>query len=222
MRLASVIWLFLLGGLPAAPEAPPETPENSGPVFAVVLTSEQEDISPVTLDHMQQELEYILSPFQLRFQWRRGLHDRSHEPANLLMSVRLRGSCTTEGLSDATPSRSLHSLGHAEVSDGRILAYCTVDCEKVRTMIWPLVRRESFPLRQLLLGRALGRVLAHETYHILSGTMRHGDSTVTKAMVRPEELITGPSHLHPEDIDAIRAGQIALGSPRLAAGGDGR
>jgi hypothetical protein len=44
--------------------------------------------------------------------------------------------------------------------------------------------------RDRVLGRALGRVLAHELYHILSGTKRHSARGLAKASFAVDELIS--------------------------------
>lgn len=178
-------------------------PEEAETVFALVLTFEQ-DFSRLALNSMQRELEYILNPFDLRFEWRLGLQDRREQIANLLVSVRLRGSCTISPSEKPVDSLPLRVLGRTEISDGKLLSYCAVDCDKVRSLIQSSVNNEAFVQMQSRLGQALGRVLAHELYHILAATTRHRSSGISKRVVTPEDLVDGVMRLEPEEVEAIR------------------
>lgn len=189
----------MLAATVLAGKDPPE-PET---VFALVLTFEQ-DFSRLALNSMQRELEYILDPFDLRFEWRLGRHDRSKKIANLLVSVHLRGSCTISPSERPVDSLPQRVLGQAEISDGKLLSYCAVDCDKVRSIIQSSVNNVGFVQMQTLLGQALGRVLAHEVYHILAATRQHRSDGISKGVVTPEDLVDGVVRLEPEEVEAIR------------------
>ena len=112
------------------------------------------------------------------------------------------------------------------MTEGRILSYCEVDCDGVRSMIRSATSGESFVQTQNLFGRALGRVLAHEVFHILTGTTRHRREGVSKAVVTPEELVDGVIKLEQEEVEAIYRHLFPPGrgkrQPVYAGGGDGR
>ncbi len=182
-------------------------------VFALVLTFEQ-DFSPLALNSMQRELEYVLRPFDLRFEWRLGPQDRREQIANLLVNVRLRGRCTISPSQRPVDSVSPRVLGRTEISDGKLLSYCAVDCDEVRSMIQPAVNNEAFVQMQSLLGQALGRVLAHEVYHILAATTQHRSNGISKRMVTPEDLVEGVLRLEAEEVKAIR--RHTFRGPRVA------
>jgi hypothetical protein len=63
----------------------------------------------------------------------------------------------------------------------------------------------------VLLGRAMGRVLAHELYHIVADTSDHGREGVTQASLTPRELTAGQLELRPSELAAM---QIGLGRAR--------
>jgi len=192
-----------------------KTRQEPETVFALVLTFE-EDFSRLALNSMQRELEYILNPFDLRFEWRLGPQDRRERIANLLVSVHLRGSCTISPSERPVDSLPLRVLGRTEMSDGKTLSYCAVDCDKVRSIIQSSVNNEAFVQMQALLGQALGRVLAHEVYHILAATRQHRSNGIGKGLVTPEDLVDGVMRLEPEEVEAIRRqtfpGQSETGS----------
>ncbi len=83
-------------------------------------------------------------------------------------------------------------LGSTDVSDGRVLPFVHIDAERVRGAVFRsrLGRRTDEQL-----GRALGRVLAHELYHALSGSQEHDHEGVAKAALSVDELTGGPLHL---------------------------
>ena len=200
-RTWAVPGLILLAAAASAENTGTEKiPEN---VFAVVMTFEQ-DFSRPTLENMQRELEYILEPFDFQFRWRLGLNDRREEIANLLISVRMRGRCSISLPEEPPKPFPTRVLGQTEMSEGKLLSYCDVDCDGVRNMIWSAVSGESFVQMQNLMGRALGRVLAHDVFHILAGTTRHRRNGISRAVMTPEDLVEGVMQLEPEEVEGIR------------------
>jgi hypothetical protein len=54
------------------------------------------------------------------------------------------------------------------------------------------------------LGRALGRVLAHEVVHMLSKSALHGQRGVTKKALSGTQLLAPELLLDREDVDRLR------------------
>jgi hypothetical protein len=80
-------------------------------------------------------------------------------------------------------------LGWTHVSDGQILPFTDVSCDRVREFVQSgllLFRMED---REARYGRALGRVLAHELYHIFANTTRHGSMGVAKESYSVQDLV---------------------------------
>ena len=65
--------------------------------------------------------------------------------------------------------------------------------------------------RQSIFGRAVGRVLAHELFHVFTGTTRHR-SGVAKAEFTRRELLADPFQFKPEESHSMR---VALRAARL-------
>jgi hypothetical protein len=64
--------------------------------------------------------------------------------------------------------------------------------------------------RQKAFGIALGRVVAHELYHILARTTAHAGHGLAKASESLEELVTaGTMGFREEDSTAIRKGLLS-------------
>lgn len=79
-------------------------------------------------------------------------------------------------------------MGVTAVQGGRVLPFVTVDVERVRDA---LSRGQTRMHPDAQLGRALGRVLAHELYHALSGSLEHDQEGVAKASLSSDELSLG-------------------------------
>jgi hypothetical protein len=62
----------------------------------------------------------------------------------------------------------------------------------------------DFARADLLMGRALGRVLAHEVVHILTKSGAHGHDGVAKTALSGTQLIAPELRLEPEDVNRIR------------------
>jgi hypothetical protein len=76
------------------------------------------------------------------------------------------------------------------VSDGQILPFTDVACDRVRDFLQAGLL--TFPVedREQKYGRALGRVLAHELYHIFANTLRHGSVGVAKESYSVLDLLS--------------------------------
>ena len=89
--------------------------------------------------------------------------------------------------------------------DGQILPFIDVDCDRVieflRRRTETLVQAE----REGVLSRALGRVVAHEMYHVLADTNRHAAWGLTKHALTVDELLDPQAALHPESILKLRS-----------------
>jgi hypothetical protein len=58
--------------------------------------------------------------------------------------------------------------------DGNVQPFIEVSCSKVAASVTSASEGEDFPRADLLFGRALGRVLAHELVQVLTGSEVHG------------------------------------------------
>jgi hypothetical protein len=65
--------------------------------------------------------------------------------------------------------------------------------------------------RDEVFGRAMGRVVAHELYHILGRTIQHTHHGVSKALQSPFDLVKDDYRL---DKDALQWLRLRLQSPK--------
>jgi hypothetical protein len=157
--------------------------------------------SPVALREMEREAGGILKKSGLKLLWR--LNAAAEASEGLLVVITLHGSCAM----DAKASEFRRGrLGWSHVVNGAFLPFSELACENIRGAVQPTLHDESAPRRNVLLGRAMGRVVAHELYHIVADTSKHGSEGVAQASFSPRELTTGLFELERADADAVRDG----------------
>jgi len=77
-------------------------------------------------------------------------------------------------------------LGVTYASDGEILSFGKINCDRVKQSIVRVLaegRRSD-----AVLGRALGRVVAHEMFHMLSHSRTHTSQGVTRKALSAADL----------------------------------
>jgi hypothetical protein len=137
---------------------------------------------------MRVEASRILGAGGFGLEWRSAEGIAPGETFNRLIIVRF-----AEGGADGVALGGAEgALGSTQISDGRILPFVSIDAERVRTA---LQRSRLWWKTDEQLGRALGRVLAHELYHALSGSQQHDDEGVAKAALSADELAGRSLHL---------------------------
>ena len=153
-----------------------------------IFTEFEEEHSPAAFEVMKTELASIMAPAGLDFEWRSLDGSPGNQVTVELVVVSFKGSCRMEEI-PLTRSGSAGALGWTHTSDGAVLPFSDVDCDRIRQFIGRRVLHASLHEREVLLGRALGRVLAHELYHVFANTTSHGKNGVAKPFYTAAELI---------------------------------
>jgi mono/diheme cytochrome c family protein len=123
--------------------------------------------------------------------------------ASELAVVTFRGNCGIANL--FTPATDSGPLGFTHMSGDAVLPFAEVDCERVRE----LLRKDLLHMRtedgEAAFGRALGRVLAHELFHIFVGTKHHGSGGVAESAFTRGELLSDQFQFSTRDFRLLRA-----------------
>lgn len=154
------------------------------------------------LEAFREETERVLPIPGLEIQWRRAGSQTGTESFDRLIVVRLVGECLPHqepAPSDAGP------LGVTHLADGRILPFVEADCARIVRAAQRL-RRHPFRLRAEELGRALGRVIAHEVYHVLSASRDHDDKGLSKCSLSAVDLFLPGIAFDRAALDRMAAG----------------
>ena len=128
---------------------------------------------------LKQELASILKDTNIRVDWRERNQVGSSESFDNLVVVKFRGVCQIDAASDSDPQPGPLAFTHR--SDGVILPFSEVECDRVRSSL----RRVR---SDIVFGRALARVLAHELYHVLAGTETHSPQGITQRALTGSDL----------------------------------
>jgi hypothetical protein len=182
----------------------PGRSETRGATFAPITLYTQFQQAPPddVLEALRDEVETIMAPIGLRFEWRDLAQAGGHEVSAELAVVSFKGRCDTAGL--VLHSKFEAALGWTHVSDGQILPFTDVSCDRVRDFGQSGLLSYRVEERHEKYGRALGRVLAHELYHIFANTMRHG-SGVSKESYSVQDLLSDDFQFHAKESRMLRA-----------------
>jgi mono/diheme cytochrome c family protein len=101
-------------------------------------------------------------------------------------------------------------LAVTSVSDGRVLPYSHVNCNALRTFLAPLLVSLALPSREAIFGRALGRVVAHELYHILTKERLHGQDGIGAAQFTAEQLMSADLRFGEREVERLRASLVPI------------
>jgi hypothetical protein len=177
--------------------------QSPDPISVALYTQFSEEPPAAVADAMQRELLTIMQPVGLRFDWRSTAEAEHAPPAADIVVAKFLGRCDAAEMQPHR--RNPGPLGWTHISDGAILHFTDVDCNRLRDFlqngmlqVHPLERDAAF-------GRAIGRVLAHEIYHIFANTQRHG-SGVSKAAYSVDDLLFAALRLDKPGVERMAAG----------------
>lgn len=194
------------------------SPEAAAPI--TIYTNFENDPPDFPVEAMKTELSEIMTPVGLDFEWRSLNGSRGNEVSIELVVVSFKGNCEWQ---DEVPHRESGALGWTHMSDGDVLPFSDVDCNRVRRFIAPLVAGANKHERERIFGRALGRVLAHELYHVFANTTHHAAVGVAKAFYTPGELVSDSFHFQDKEGRQLRSGKLrSLVHQPIAHAGGGR
>ncbi len=136
---------------------------------------------------MQRESQAAVEPAGVHLIWK----DRSSgEVEGLVAVVKLRGRCGSIAPIHAVPPGGLaEPLAQTHVVNGEILPFADLLCDAVHRLVDRDLRGLRSTEREELLGRAYGRVLAHEMYHILLRSTEHGNHGLGRWEQSSSELL---------------------------------
>lgn len=157
---------------------------------AVYLQKEPSRQIDRTVPYMQRELEALMQTAGYRVEWK-VLGSHSSEDESAISVVELRGSCAApEGNIHLKPVQNGASLASTAVDGPQVLPFSWINCETLTQMLAPLLSGMDSPHRDFLYGRAMGRLLAHELYHLLANTREHAEAGVGKSAFSAKDLLS--------------------------------
>ncbi len=157
--------------------------------------------SRIAIREMGREAAHILKKSGVALHWH--LAEPVESVDGRLVVVKLVGSCDMDGpLAFPMPG----PLGWSHEVNGVILPFSDLACDNIRGTIQRGQEGGTQLRGNILLGRAMGRVLAHELYHIVADTAEHGEDGVAQAALSARELTSGQLEFRASDVEAIQSG----------------
>jgi len=202
LLLASV-WIALFGRTAAAGEL-------------LTVLAGPDHATPVVLQAMEQAADAALAP-GITVTWKTSHEVEGHAVSTPLAIIRLRGQCRPQdGLRwldpDALPDGQ--PLGQTYISNGHILPIADVLCDNVVALIGPNLRIAPPGQRDGLLGLALGRVIAHELFHIMLKTTLHSREGLFRSTQRSTDLLARRDSFSDLDQRKLEQVEASAGPPR--------
>ncbi|HLK63106.1 MAG TPA: hypothetical protein VKU19_06680 [Bryobacteraceae bacterium] len=155
------------------------------------------------VDALHDELESIMSPLSLTFEWRSLDTVRGNELSVELAVLTFKGDCSTAHL-QPHHANNPGALGWTHVSDGAILPFSDVECDRIRAFVQKDLLMVHAVDREEVFGRALARVVAHELYHIFANTSHHGSCGIGKSAYSVQDLLADDFQFEDRESNALR------------------
>ena len=180
---------------------------------AALYTEFERQPSAAMMDSIRGETDAIMGRMGIDLEWRELAAARGNEVSAQLAVIRFRGRGEASGVS---PRRAQPgSLGWTHESDGVVLPFGAVDCDRLRSFLQLDLLGVPAAERDQVFGRAVGRVLAHELYHIFTRSRHHSPGGVGKAEFGVRDLLAAHFVFDEGEAEQLRKGQwrIAGGGP---------
>jgi hypothetical protein len=160
--------------------------EGFGPNLTVLLEFDNSP-SASSLDEMKREVVHQMKPTGYRVDVKLKADIKPNEDFEDLVLVRLKGSCDIASMAKFLDERG--PLAWTHTTEGEILPFSEVACDHIRRAVTGALWGGQKAKQDQLFGRALGRVVAHELYHIVYKTNVHNKGGVFKESLSGYQLI---------------------------------
>jgi hypothetical protein len=154
-----------------------------------------------SVQQMKRETEDIFKSAGIHLDWRRR-DDVGRASYENLVVVHFKGKCILDPVPMLYDERGPFAFTYN--SDGEVLPFSEVECGPVTASVRSAMWGDDFARPDYVMGRALGRVVAHELVHILTRSAAHGREGVTHAALSGRELIGPPLNLTRDDAERLR------------------
>jgi hypothetical protein len=183
-RILAATFCCALGCLPVVGA------DSSGTAASELVVYLTARATPSTLPFARREAESLMLSAGYAVEWRAS-RDPQASAASLVM-VEFAGDCAAPAtpLAPASSVDSGRSLATTAVQDGAVLPFTRIDCGALRGVLGTALDREAPARRTFLLGRAMGRLVAHELYHALARTRDHAAAGIGKPCFTAADLLS--------------------------------
>jgi hypothetical protein len=161
--------------------------------------------SEQSVAEMKREFEGIMKNSAIRFDFRtRAQAAQSTAPE--MVVVTFKGKCVFEPVPYLIDERGPMAFTYS--TGGAVQPFSEVACDQVTRVMRSAMSGGDFGKADILLGRALGRVLAHEIVHVLTKSGQHGTAGVAKTALSGSQLISPELRLDVDDLERISSATL--------------
>jgi hypothetical protein len=150
---------------------------------------------------MKREFEGIMKGSSLTFDWKSRSQAEQIASDNLVV-VRFNGACVLKPIPYLYDERGPMAFSYS--TSGSVQPFSEVACDRVARAVRSALPGGDCTRADLLMGRALGRVLAHEVVHMLTKSRLHGRTGLAKTTLSGPELIAPELRLDAQDLKRLR------------------
>jgi hypothetical protein len=177
-------------------------PASSSNSDVTVIVDLKGPYSQTAIAEMQREASQIIRTSGLQLDWRRR-SDASTAVFNDLVVMTFKGSCTFDPAPPIYDELGPYAI--TRTANGEVQPFGEVDCDRVVNSVRGAMFGNDFARGEMLIGRALGRVVAHELVHMLTKSGQHAHEGVQKAALSGRQLIAASLPLSAFDVERLRA-----------------
>jgi hypothetical protein len=175
--------------------------DRVSPSVLTVILDLKGPYSRTSLSEMKRESGLILNSSGVLLDWRM-LGEDSPDSYHDLVVIIFKGACKYQPVTPRYDERG--SLAVTDMIDGAVQPFGEVDCDRVVNSASQAMSDNDCSRGDLLIGRAMGRVVAHELIHMLTKSAQHGVEGVEKPALSGKQLIAGYLPLSAFDIGLLK------------------
>jgi hypothetical protein len=183
------------------------SPEPVGPAMReVVVYLKSAEAQPTrALEAMKREASGLMEPGGYRVTWRDLPESAADAVEAAVVIVELRGACQAPKHAEALPPLiAPASLASTAVANGEVLPFSWLECGTLSRMLAPEIAKHDSG-QDSRFGRAMGRLLAHELFHVLTNTTHHANEGVGKPYFSAKDVLAERFEFETETLVQLRA-----------------
>jgi hypothetical protein len=156
--------------------------------------------SGLAIGEMEREAGLLIEASGIRLDWR--IRSEARVVANDLVVMTFTGACEF----GPVPPRydELGPYAITWITNGEVQPFGEVDCARVINSVRNAMWGTDFGRADHLVGRALGRVVAHELVHMLTKSTHHSGEGLERAALSGRELIAASLPLDSLDVERLK------------------
>ncbi len=166
--------------------------------ITLVVTFDESAARPEVVEALKSELAEIWRGEPVKLNW---LPIESVQPGDSfsdLVVIHFKGDCRVHPLHpfliDERGPQGGSALAFSPMVNGQVQPFSSVMCDRVERSVQSAMKPNQRKSANMLYGRALGRVVSHELYHILNQTKEHEQQGLARKSLTGQQLIAPKFH----------------------------